>query len=98
MPVTGSGGWRLPVVLDVFTGSTEHWPAPRWSVALDPWQLHGSCRFFSQSSAGSPYKDDSGDGGTRRRLRARIVGPALVEAHAVAASLSVLARLGHLGR
>jgi hypothetical protein len=47
--------------------------------------IRGSCRrasrrFFSRSSAVSSYKNGSGDGGLRRtRLRARIVGPALVE-------------------
>jgi hypothetical protein len=24
---------------DFFTGAREHWPTPRWTVELDPWQL-----------------------------------------------------------
>jgi len=25
-----------------FEWAAEHWPAPRWSVQLDPWQLSGA--------------------------------------------------------
>ena len=30
---------KLPDGLDFFAWAHEQWPAPRWSVELDPWQL-----------------------------------------------------------
>jgi hypothetical protein len=30
---------KLPDGLDFFAWAHEQWPAPRWSVQLDPWQL-----------------------------------------------------------
>lgn len=30
---------KLPDGRDFFTWAHEQWPAPRWSVQLDPWQL-----------------------------------------------------------
>jgi hypothetical protein len=30
---------RAPDGLDFFAWAHEQWPAPRWSVELDPWQL-----------------------------------------------------------
>jgi hypothetical protein len=30
---------KLPDGLDFFVWARERWPAPRWSVELDPWQL-----------------------------------------------------------
>ena len=29
----------LPDDANFFAFAHEHWPAPRWSVQLDPWQL-----------------------------------------------------------
>jgi hypothetical protein len=30
---------KLPHGRDFFTWAREQWPAPHWSVQLDPWQL-----------------------------------------------------------
>jgi len=29
----------LPDDVNFYAWAHEHWPAPRWSVQLDPWQL-----------------------------------------------------------
>jgi hypothetical protein len=36
---SGSGRVELPDDGSFFEWAREHWPAPRWSVDLDPWQL-----------------------------------------------------------
>jgi len=30
---------KLPDGMDFFTWAREQWPAPRWSVQVDPWEL-----------------------------------------------------------
>ena len=30
---------KLPNGVSFFEWAAEHWPAPGWSVQLDPWQL-----------------------------------------------------------
>jgi hypothetical protein len=37
----GSTRWQVTLRDDsrFFEWAHEHWPAPRWSVQLDPWQL-----------------------------------------------------------
>ena len=30
---------KFPDHLAFFAWAAEHWPAPRWTVQLDPWQL-----------------------------------------------------------
>jgi hypothetical protein len=39
--VLGSGPGRvaLPDDRSFFEWAREHWPSPRWSVELDPWQV-----------------------------------------------------------
>jgi len=34
---------KLPDGRDFFAWTREQWPAPRWSVELDPWQLAPKC-------------------------------------------------------
>lgn len=36
---TSHGQVTLPDEANFFAWAHEHWPAPRWSVQLDPWQL-----------------------------------------------------------
>ena len=38
---TSQGKVTLPDGENFFAWAHENWPAPRWSIQLDPWQLSG---------------------------------------------------------
>ena len=42
---------KLPDGLDFFAWAHDQWPAPRWSVELDPWQLAPACRNYRSRRA-----------------------------------------------